>query len=134
MRTNGLLERDRERAELGSVIEASCRRDGAAALVSGPAGIGKTRLLGEAALIATQSGAEVLRAHGGEMERDFPYGVVRQLLEREAGRVSSDELQGAARLAAPRSGCRAPAATPHKILRSASCPLPRPVLAGQRSR
>ena len=66
MRTNGLLERDRERAELRSVIEAACRRDGAAALVSGHGGIGKTRLLGEAAPIATQPGAEVLRAHGGE--------------------------------------------------------------------
>ena len=104
MRTDGLLERDRERAELRSVVDAVCRRDGAAALVSGPAGIGKTGLLAEAVLLAVQSGAGVLRARGGAMERDFPYGVVRQLLEREVGRVRSDDLQGAARLAAPALG------------------------------
>ena len=51
-------------------------------------------------------GLQVLRARGGELERDFSYGVVRQLFEPRLAALSQDEraqlLVGAAR-----SGCAA---------------------------
>jgi hypothetical protein len=46
----------------------------------GPAGIGKTQLLTEARERAGRS-MTVLGARASELERDFPYGVVRQLFE-----------------------------------------------------
>jgi hypothetical protein len=49
------------------------------AIVEGPPGIGKTRLL--AAAGAAAEDLEVLRARASELERDFPFGVVRQLFE-----------------------------------------------------
>ena len=101
MGDNGLLERDHERARLRAVVAAAHDGTGAAAVIDGPAGIGKTRLLEEAVRAAEESGARVLRARGGEMERDLPYGVVRQLLEREARTTGEQVLRGAARLAAP---------------------------------
>ena len=51
------------------------------ALVEGPAGLGKTRLLGEIRAAAEGEGLKVLAARASELERDFPFGVVRQLFE-----------------------------------------------------
>src|SRR5262245_3681035 len=53
----------------------------AVALVQGPAGIGKTRLLVETRERAGAEGFRVLTARGGELERELPFGVVRQLFE-----------------------------------------------------
>ena len=47
----------------------------------GPAGIGKTRLLGVLRERALDRGAEVLDARAGVLEREFGFGVVRQLFE-----------------------------------------------------
>ena len=98
---DGLLERDHEREELRLVVAAAHARAGAAALLRGPAGIGKTRLLDDAAATGAREGTRTLRARGGEMERDFPYGVVRQLLEREVRGLDVAALEGAAHLAGP---------------------------------
>jgi DNA-binding CsgD family transcriptional regulator len=71
-----------ERAEdLGAVAAAiAAARDGRASilLVDGPAGIGKSALLGAAAVPAEM---RHLRARGGELERELPLAVARQLLE-----------------------------------------------------
>jgi hypothetical protein len=108
----GLLERDDERRRLGTVVDAARLGTGGAAVLRGPAGIGKTRLLHAAADLAGDAGVRVLRARGGEMERDFPYGVVRQLLEREVRGPGAEALEGAARLAGPALGLGG-AETPH---------------------
>ena len=50
-------------------------------LIEGPPGIGKSRLLTEFRRRATAEGAMVLNARAGELEREFPFGVVRQLFE-----------------------------------------------------
>jgi predicted ATPase len=50
-------------------------------LVEGPAGIGKTRLTEAALTRVAGAGLAVARARCDELERDFPFGVVRQLLE-----------------------------------------------------
>jgi DNA-binding CsgD family transcriptional regulator len=72
-------------------------------LVEGPAGIGKSRLLAAVKTLAGERGVHVLAARGGELERDFPFGIVRQLFESllvdEGARATL--LSGAAGTAAP---------------------------------
>jgi DNA-binding CsgD family transcriptional regulator len=79
--TTGLLEREGELETLAAAVAAAA--DGAAGLVlvQGPAGIGKSRLLAEARRLAEERGLVVRSARGGELERDFPFGIVRQLYE-----------------------------------------------------
>jgi hypothetical protein len=78
---SGLLERDSEIDALEAAIAAVTAGDAGVVLVEGPAGIGKSRLLAEARREAGAAGVRVLLARGGELERDFPFGVVRQLFE-----------------------------------------------------
>ncbi len=75
--TRRLLERDGERSAIGDVLTSAAEGVGGSISIEGPAGIGKTRLIDEA------RGLRVLAATGGELEREFSYGLVRQLLERE---------------------------------------------------
>ena len=76
-----LLERDRELAALERLVDAAARGEARIALIEGAAGIGKSRLLGETRRRAAEAGLTVLQARGGELEREFPFGIVRQLLE-----------------------------------------------------
>ncbi|MDP8909957.1 MAG: AAA family ATPase [Chloroflexota bacterium] len=76
-----LLERQREVDQVVDFLDAAQRGRGAVAVVYGPAGIGKTSLLTAARRLAAERGVDCLHARGGELERDFPFGVVRQLLE-----------------------------------------------------
>jgi DNA-binding NarL/FixJ family response regulator len=76
-----LLERERELASLQSLIGAVSAGAGRVALIEGGAGIGKSRLLSELREQASVEGLRVLAARGSELEREFPYGVVRQLFE-----------------------------------------------------
>ena len=77
-----LLERTDELAALDEVAAGAGAGRGGVVAVLGPAGIGKTSLLDAAREQAAARGFAVLAARGGELERDFPYGVARQLLER----------------------------------------------------
>jgi DNA-binding CsgD family transcriptional regulator len=74
-------------------------------LIEGPAGIGKTSLQQAAATTAAALGAAVLQARGSDLERNFSFGVARQLLEAKIAGLSAAErervLEGAARPAAP---------------------------------
>jgi len=103
-----LLEREGELAQLGALIEAA--RDGAGrfVLLEGGAGIGKTGLLTAAREWGREAGMDVLHARGGELEREFSYGIVRQLFEPALagarGRSRAEILSGAAALAAPLFG------------------------------
>jgi DNA-binding CsgD family transcriptional regulator len=100
----GLLERERELDELEAVLSAADAGTGALAVIEGSAGIGKTRLLAAAREIARERGMRVLTARGAEIERDFAYGVVRQLLEPAVAPERDELLTGAAALAAPLFG------------------------------
>lgn len=75
------LERNRELATLHAVIDAAIDSTGGVVLLEGAGGIGKTLLLGLAAQRAQARGMTVLRARGGELERQFPFGVALQLFE-----------------------------------------------------
>ena len=79
--TDDLLERDAELATFMDLAERALAGKGGVVLVEGPAGIGKTRLTEAALARAAAAGLTVARARCGELERDFPFGVVRQLLE-----------------------------------------------------
>ena len=96
----GLLERDAELASLAATLDGAAGGRGGVLVVEGPAGIGKTRLLAEGSSRAHESGALVLRARGGEFERAFPFGVVRQLFEGPLAALPEDDraavLTGAA--------------------------------------
>jgi DNA-binding NarL/FixJ family response regulator len=77
----GVVERDRELERIVAALGQAMGGAGGVLLVEGPAGIGKTTLGLAAADEARSRGIRVLRAAGRELERDFPYGVVRQLLD-----------------------------------------------------
>ena len=129
---DGLLERDRERAALTATVAAAREGQGAVALLQGPAGIGKSRLLEAVVQEGQRVGARTLRARGGEMERDFPYGVVRQLLAREVRDLDGAKLSGAARLAGTVLGLRGAGCGGVRGRRAGVRALPRPVLADLR--
>jgi DNA-binding CsgD family transcriptional regulator/Flp pilus assembly protein TadD len=76
-----LLERERELAELDSLLLDAKAGEARLALIEGPAGIGKTQLMAELRHRAGQNAVRVLAARGSELEREFPFGVVRQLFE-----------------------------------------------------
>src|SRR2546422_468827 len=100
-----LLEREGELAQLGALVGAAREGAGRLVLVEGGAGIGKTRLLAAARQRGEEAGMEVLHARGGELEREFPFGIVRQLFEPALARGGKaerrDVLSGAAGLASP---------------------------------
>ena len=79
--SDSLLERGRELASIQELVDGVARGQARLALVEGPAGLGKTRLLGEIRTAAASEGMTVLAARASELERDFPFGVVRQLCE-----------------------------------------------------
>ncbi|HEY2200843.1 MAG TPA: AAA family ATPase, partial [Solirubrobacteraceae bacterium] len=76
-----LLERDRELDLLDRLIQGVLADNAVLALLEGPAGIGKSSLLAKGREMATAAGFRVLSASGSDLERDLPYGVVRQLFE-----------------------------------------------------
>jgi DNA-binding CsgD family transcriptional regulator len=99
-----LLDRDRELLRLRAGLDAAAAGEGALVLVEGQPGLGKTSLLRAAAREREMHGIEVARARGALLERDWPFGVVRQLLEPAVrGRSEEDRaalFEGAASLAA----------------------------------
>jgi hypothetical protein len=76
-----LLERDGELARVTDLVEAATSGRFGLAVVEGPAGGGKSAILGALAARAGERGMRVLRSCGLELERDYPFGVVRQLFE-----------------------------------------------------
>ena len=99
----GLLERDREIATVEAALTQAHSGAGQSLIIEGPAGIGKTALLEVVKTMAEDEGVRALTASGGELEVDFPFGVVRQLfapfLTEMAGQ--SPLLEGPASMARP---------------------------------
>jgi DNA-binding CsgD family transcriptional regulator len=76
-----LLERERELAALRGVVAGIAEGEGEPVIVEGSPGVGKTRLIADARTAARSAGLDVLEARGAELEREFAFGVARQLLE-----------------------------------------------------
>jgi DNA-binding CsgD family transcriptional regulator/tetratricopeptide (TPR) repeat protein len=101
-RTVELLDRDGDIEAIESTIESAVAGSGAALVLAGSAGLGKTSLLGVAEARAADREVVVLRAHGDELEQGFPWGGAIQMFEGvlrdpEAGAL----LAGAAGLVRP---------------------------------
>lgn len=99
-----LLERDRELDEMTRLLDQAVGGAGSVVVVSGPAGAGKTTLIDTFVSDVARRGVRVLRATGGELERDLGFGVVRTLfataIAKEAD-VRALLMTGAAAFAAP---------------------------------
>jgi DNA-binding CsgD family transcriptional regulator/tellurite resistance protein len=74
-----LLERERELAEFDAVFDTVGAGRGCAVAIEANAGLGKTRLLQEARNAGASAGLNVLTARATELERHFPFSLVRQL-------------------------------------------------------
>src|SRR5687767_6290141 len=102
--TGALLERDAELQALGDAIGNSEAGQGGIVLVEASTGLGKSRLLEEAAALAAARGARVLGASGRDLEHDLPFGVALQLFEKLVSRFDDAERErffsGSAGLAA----------------------------------
>jgi len=98
-----LYDRERELEQAAVELDAARAGSGRILLVEGQAGIGKSRLLSELSGVAEERGFAVYSACGIELEREFAYGVVRQLFEYDLHRFTPTEraalFQGAAGLA-----------------------------------
>ncbi|WP_199904874.1 BTAD domain-containing putative transcriptional regulator [Nocardioides sediminis] len=77
---DGLVDREREMAVLRALVDDLSVGSSGCLLIEGPAGIGKTRLLDELRRLAVGAGVWVRSARSSSLERDFEWGVVRQLL------------------------------------------------------
>ena len=89
-----LLERGRELERIGQCLQRARQGYGGALVVEGPAGIGKTVLLAAGRVAAQGEGFRVLRARGGELEREYAFGVVRQRFEPALAAVTEQERSG----------------------------------------
>ena len=111
-----LLERESELRQLDGMLTGAVSGRGAVAVIEGPPGIGKTRLVDVWRAEARTRGMALLGARGSQLEREFGFGVVRQLFEPALMGLPADEreelLGGAAALAAPIvTGVEVPQAT-----------------------
>ncbi|MBS1678016.1 MAG: AAA family ATPase [Actinobacteria bacterium] len=93
-RQSELFEREHELARLSLAFERAIAGSGSLVHVEGPAGIGKTGLLAAARELAGARDLAVLSASGGELERDFAYGIVRRLFERRLLAEPEPEREG----------------------------------------
>jgi ATP/maltotriose-dependent transcriptional regulator MalT len=99
----GLFERKAELGRIDALLALAQAGSGDMLLITGPAGIGKSVLLGVARERARLAGMRVLSGCGRELEGGFSFGVARQLFEpllAGAGEMERDALlAGAARRA-----------------------------------
>lgn len=103
---SALVARERELDRLVRALDATARGRGAARVIEGPRGIGKTRLLTECALEAQVRGIRVVQVNASE--RDDPDALVRLLARRLLETVPGDAREALA----PHLGVLAPLLPP----------------------
>ncbi len=101
--TTALLEREDVLARAEAALARAADGRGSLLVIEGRAGMGKTAVLAALRDAAAARGLRVLRARGAQLEREFGFGVVRQLVEPALMSMSPAEraalLQGPAELA-----------------------------------
>jgi len=88
-----LLEREREMAELGAAVGYAKQGKGRAVAIEASPGLGKTRLLSEAKAVGERDGLNVRSGRATELERDFPFALVRQLFEQHLANLPDAERE-----------------------------------------
>ena len=100
-----LLERDGELAQIMLALDDAASGNGRLVVMEAAAGLGKSSLLQAALVRARERGYEALTACGSELEREFSFGMVRQLFEPRIASAGAEEREalfaGAAGLARP---------------------------------
>ena len=76
-----LLDRGDELDTLEAALAAARAGRGGVVVLEGAAGAGKSALIAATSQKARKDGLRVIGARGGELERDYPFGVIRQLYE-----------------------------------------------------
>ena len=97
---NTLLEREFEVRALERALDELARGRGGVVSIESAVSLGKTALLQQAGELAVKAGFALLSARGAELEREFTFGVVRQLFESALPGAGEDRerlLTGAAR-------------------------------------
>ena len=85
LRSGDLIQRDRERALLAGFVAGVPEAQGGAVLVSGDAGVGKSRLAYELRRSIADGTATVLEAHCAAHADAMPFAVIGQLLRANFG-------------------------------------------------
>jgi DNA-binding CsgD family transcriptional regulator len=100
-----LLERDSELSVLDHALSEALAGNGSVLAIEGPPGIGKSSLLANAIELAQERGMYTVSVRGTELERSYPYGIVRQTADSVSLDRSAEEraalFTGAAKLALP---------------------------------
>jgi DNA-binding CsgD family transcriptional regulator len=100
-----LLEREAEIAALDQALAAAVAGQGSVVAIEGPPGIGKSRLVASAVELARARDMYTLSVRATELERSYPYGIVRQTADSVTLDKSDEErsalFTGAAKLALP---------------------------------
>lgn len=94
--TAQLIERDRELSLFDDLVRPDGTGGCGLVVVEGTAGIGKSRLIAELRERAAENGHLVLAANGSDLEREFPFGVVRQLFDPVLAGLDGSAFEGAA--------------------------------------
>ncbi len=89
--TAPLLERDPELAALKRALAAARRGEGGAVIVAGDRGTGKTSLLEACRAFAARTRMLTLTAACSAQEREFSFGVARQLLARAQAEIEAGD-------------------------------------------
>jgi DNA-binding CsgD family transcriptional regulator len=114
-----LLDRGDEVTAISGAIAGATAGSGRVLVVEGQAGIGKTALLRLVRGRGAGAGMQVHESRGGPLEREFPFGVVRQLFERALARLTAGKrralLGGAAAGAMAVIGVDAPLAQASRL-------------------
>jgi DNA-binding CsgD family transcriptional regulator len=100
-----LLERETELSALDHALADAVEGRGSVVAIEGPPGIGKSRLVAACGELAAARGMYSISVRGTELERSYPYGIVRQTADSVSLDKTPEEraalFTGAARLALP---------------------------------
>jgi DNA-binding CsgD family transcriptional regulator len=88
-----LRERERELGEINAALDEVSLGKGCAVAIEGSAGLGKTRLVQAVREAASKERLKVLSARATDLEQEFPFSLVRQLLGADLSALPTAERE-----------------------------------------